>query len=64
MNQFDPHMVLPPTGHGGPDPPPTQRRRTQPHPEQRRKRWRIFSRRAPRGDVGVPGRKFDTRKET
>lgn len=55
---------LPPEAPGWDEPPATSQRRTAPHPEQRRKRWRIFSRRAPRGDIGVPGKKFHTHEET
>ena len=45
-------------------PPASEQCRIQSHPEQRRRRWRIFSRRAPRGDIGVPGKKFTSREET
>ena len=44
--------------------PASEQRRLQPHPEERRKRWRIFSQRRPRGDIGVPGKKFSSREET
>lgn len=62
-DEHDRHGI-PPEASGWQQPAATEQRRTTSHPEERRKRWRIFSRRAPRGDIGVPGKKFDTRRET